>query len=532
MLYAFGAYAQDTKYFTGVLVKNVFGQRYFLTGNIISDPEDMVTSIMNPKLGLKGLNVLWAGNGEIKDGKILWVDEAYFILPNNPVLDFAGVGGYGIKALKLFLGGKEGSAIKEKFFTSSTEYITSNETNTHITEGLKAIESSFRNELWDKLTFLEDDVQNTAYVLTDKDELAKELLLMQEYAKEVLRIYELSISVEPSLETTAYKDAKPYLEKIANMGNEDLYKDQGFEQKCRIFLMSLAKEIKTTYKNALDETSIVSAKEGLLKGYSPIPEITIIPAEKTALDDDAANSTTKVVPAKKYTLKGIYNDLKNTKTIDAETLLGDDGLLLIALDLVGSEMYKKTPDAVTCSKIVELGQIMIPKLEEANADVKSAAEKLTLLSSKIETYNKPVVADNAGDIGTSLDEILKKGKLSKDVLEKLFGKGDSIASLILQKYKEDPKDPLNKIRALIVEKIRRRFEAKSNGIGKGISESFYSAMKENDFLKDADTKSAWEAFVDNIEYEDLVSTKSEIRKGLRKYEASLESIDDLEFGVR
>ena len=66
VLCAFGAYAQEQKYFTGVLVKDVFGRRYLLTGNIMSDPSDMSDKITDTKSGIKGLAVLWAGNGESK----------------------------------------------------------------------------------------------------------------------------------------------------------------------------------------------------------------------------------------------------------------------------------------------------------------------------------------------------------------------------------------------------------------------------------------------------------------------------------
>jgi hypothetical protein len=232
------------------------------------------------------------------------------------------------------------------------------------------------------------------------------------------------------------------------------------------------------------------------------------------------------------TLKETYEDLKETDpTKDVVLLLGEEGALTAALDMASLEMAQADPDVETCSKIMELSQVIIAKLEEAKADVKSVAEKLTLLYGKIETYNKPVVADKV-DIGTSLDEILKKGKLTSEVLETLFGKENSLASLILQKYKDVPKDPVNKIRALIVEKIRRRFEAKFNSTGTDISKEFYSAIKENDFLKDRKTIGAWEAFLDEIRYEDLMSTKSETRKELRKYEAAMESIGDLKFGAK
>ena len=484
---------------------------------------------------------------KVKDGKILWVDEAYFVVPSNPVLDLAGVGGNGIKALKLFLSGKEGSPIKDKFFTPSTEYLTSDETNTHITAGLKAIERSFRDELRNKLTSLADDIQTTELLLTDKEQLATKLALMEGTANEVFRTYELAMSIDPSLKTTAYQEAKPYLQKIANkelpvndiIKNEVTYKS--FEENCRKSILALANDIEITYKNALNETSIVS-KDRLFKDpllmlvqQNDLDETPVVSAKKNAIDETknkiATDESTPDEASQEYTLLEIYNELRNTKTIDAGTLLGDNGLLTIALGVVSSEMEKANPDVITCSKIMELAQVMVSKLTEAKANVKLVSAKVALLSNKIQSPEKAIVEDGSAavDVATSLDAILKKGKLNKVVFEQLFGKDGSIAASLMQRYRDNPRDVLNQMRALIVEKIRRRFEAKSNGNASDFSKSFYAAIRSNDFLQDPKTRTVWEKFVNKIEYQDLESTKPEVRKELKKYEKILESISDFEF---
>ena len=78
MLCAFSIYAQGNPYFRGTLIKDeLFGHEYFITGNIMNRPEDMITKLKAEDMDIGNIIVLWAGKGETdKNGKILWVDEA------------------------------------------------------------------------------------------------------------------------------------------------------------------------------------------------------------------------------------------------------------------------------------------------------------------------------------------------------------------------------------------------------------------------------------------------------------------------
>jgi hypothetical protein len=78
------------------------------------------------------------------------------------------------------------------------------------------------------------------------------------------------------------------------------------------------------------------------------------------------------------------------------------------------------------------------------------------LNIKIGKYN--LAAGNEAVTDTYLDVILEKKTLGDIDFYELFGKTSSIASSMIEKYNKDPNNPINAIKILVVEKLRRRLE--------------------------------------------------------------------------
>lgn len=492
MLCALSVYAQERTYFRGTLIKDeLFGHEYFITGNIMNRPEDMITKLKAEDMDIGNIIVLWAGKGETdKNGKILWVDEAKSI----PLKYSTAViePGEGIKELKSFLEGP-GTAIKKKYFAPSTEYFASNEKNTHITKGLTVIDS-FRDKALDHIKVIYEDLNELSK--NYKDEVKNEVLLtslltyMQNAAKELINTYQSAILVDQSLNTTAYQEAKPYLERIAN---KDIPVDDnsfGWDECGRVMRLLLSRNIHDVYESSLNEASI-----------------------------------TDNFHAEEYTLKEIYLDLKNVRTNDAATLLGDGGILTIALNVANSEMAnEQTPDVETCSKIRDLASsIMMKLLTYPTVNLISVAELSTALSNKIRVYNDAVKLKAVTE--SSLDKILDNKTLGETEFNELFEKANGIAFSMVKEYNRDPKDPLNSIKLMVIEGFRMRFDELSNI--DGVSDALSSKIMKNDFFKtDSDIYTQWKSIVDGIKMEKLEAGSADDKEKLEKYKTDLKSIGE------
>lgn len=509
MLCASGIYAQEQKYFTGMLVKEA-GKTHFVAGNIMNSPEEILNH-----LEFKDVTPLWTGKGKIKNDKIVWVNESNLFVIDEELDNKVFIkSGDGIKALKAFLNSKEGSAIKKKFFTPTTGYITSNEFNPYTSRSLKALEYPFKKRLLDNnLTLIQnivDEVKAPIIEMGTFEGLDKNI--MQSASKAFLSIYESAMLIEPSLNTTAYQEAKPYLEKINS--NSSVISTEGL----KTALKNLTADINETCKNSLYESIVV------------IPEYAEA-ADHLFMEHTVENETWSTVFP--YTIEDALTDLKGADLTNAGSLLGEHGLLTIALDEAISEMTdwvgtpKKAPDVKACSYIQELALTIIDKLLEGNTeiDLRSLETKLTILSNRINTYKK-VTMDKAGT-ETSLDKILEKKTLGEVELYELFGKEDGIAASIMKQYNKDTNDPFNAVRLLVVEGLRRRFEEAGNQAD--APKYLFYAIRDNAFFKsDSETYKNWKKGLDVVKEEQPEAKTTEDKEKLDDYKLKIESISKFE----
>ncbi len=252
MLCASGAYAQNKK-FKCVLVKDANGNVHLVLGNTINGASQIVDKFFKQGDAVS----LWKGYGEMKGGKILWVKELPPVFfrrtHDNPRGRFVVEPGEGIKELKSFLESNEGLAIKDKYFTSSTEYIASNEVNPHMTEDLTTLVDLFNGGLVERLGFLYEYIRNTNNWSKSDTDRANELKLIQKTAEDIIRIYESAIAIDPSLETTTYKEIRPYLDKIVDKS----FSLNDFINNYEGYIKLLTNDLRKTFEKALNEASIV-----------------------------------------------------------------------------------------------------------------------------------------------------------------------------------------------------------------------------------------------------------------------------------
>jgi hypothetical protein len=234
-----------------------------------------------------------------------------------------------------------------------------------------------------------------------------------------------------------------------------------------------------------------------------------------------ANGSSTYVNADKALLK-MNAKLKKASPTDTGSLLGENGLLTLALNRANLVIGTDSPDFEACSETMDLGTAIIAKLIDEKADVTSVVEKLTALSSKMSAYSKALNSKTASE--TSLDKILEKKALGETEFNELFGNANGVAASIMEQYNKDPKDPLNAIRVLIVEKLLRHFETVSN---EKDAPAFSSEIIKNDFFRtDSDTYTTWKTVVDKIKVEELKAETADKKEALEKYKIDLKSIDE------
>jgi hypothetical protein len=490
MLCTFGAYAQEQKYFTGVLVIEA-GKTQFIIGNIMNSSSEILNHMEVE--GVTAKTALWTGKGEIKNDKIVWIDESpLFVIDEEFNQKVYMKFGDGIAALKSFLDSDEGSAIKAKYFTADTEYFDANEVNPYETKSLKALEYPFKARLLDyNLSLIQKIVGEVSGSFVEMGTFQPfNKKIMQGAAKVFLGIYESAMLIEPSLNTETYQKTKFYLEKM--QGNNYTFSTKGLKS----LLKDMAEDVNATCKNSLYETTVV------------MPELDHLFMPITVEDPEEYFDT--------------------PFPIDAKELLGKDGLLTTALSMANSEMGQDahTPDVVTCAKIRELARVMLLKLNSIKGvNVMPVSKQYLDLNIKIGKYN--LAAGNEAVTDTYLDVILEKKTLGDIDFYELFGKTSSIASSMIEKYNKDPNNPINAIKILVVEKLRRRFETISNE--NKISSLVSFEITTNDFFKtDSKDYNALKSVVDNIKEEKLEARNTEEKEGLEKYKMDLESIDNFE----
>ena len=230
-----------------------------------------------------------------------------------------------------------------------------------------------------------------------------------------------------------------------------------------------------------------------------------------------------------YPLKEIYNDLKNIKPTDAKALLGEGGFLTIALNAAIAELTDEPkPDVETCLKITDLSVTIIILLHNAGVDIESAEKLRATLHDKINAYNKMTRNKIGAEI--YLNKILEKGTLGYEDLYNLFLNTDyGVAASMIREYNKDTKNPVNAIKVLVVEKLRRRFESMSNEAG--VSDLISSQIIKCDLFKtDSKDYKAWESVVNDIKEKDLKPRTAEEKEQLDEYKEDLKLI--YEFKVK
>lgn len=510
MLCATSIYAQEHKYFTWVLVKEA-GKQQLILGNIMNTPEEILAH-----MEVKDITEPWTGKGEIKNGKVVWVQENAIVVLSEELHQKTYIKyGEGIAALKSFLNTARGKVIKEKFFSPKVKYIAANKTNAYITSSLKEVEYPFKTRLLDyNLTLIQDILDNIkdANIAMGVFE-GEDKQIMQLSAKGFIDTYEAAMLIEPSLNTAAYQKAKPYLKKV--MGNNLISKDD-----LKSVLKDLAEDVRATLNNSVCESTVVMGESDRLF-------LTI------TMEEPETWST--VFP---YTVKDAYKDLKEADPSDVKSLLGENGLLRMALNTAISEMddiyeyinplqlknmSREIPDVETSSKVLELAQVIINKLPASDLNVGFAKISCETLEARINNYEQ-VLKQKLPIKKVSLDEILKNKTLGETEFEELFGNKDySIAFLMINAYKKDPTDPLNAIRVLIVEKIRRRFVETFNDKG-----PLSLKLAGSDYFVYSEGLDALESVVKTLEVDKLKAVTEGDKEKLEKYKADLKSIDSFE----
>jgi hypothetical protein len=100
---------------------------------------------------------------------------------------------------------------------------------------------------------------------------------------------------------------------------------------------------------------------------------------------------------------------------------------------------------------------------------------------------------------------------------------------MIREYNKDTKNPVNAIKVLVVEKLRRRFESMSNEAG--VSDLISSQIIKCDLFKtDSKDYKAWESVVNDIKEKDLKPRTAEEKEQLDEYKEDLKLI--YEFKVK
>ena len=126
-----------------------------------------------------------------------------------------------------------------------------------------------------------------------------------------------------------------------------------------------------------------------------------------------------------------------------------------------------------------------------------------------------------------LEDILSADALGqKDEVYVLFGTLYNMASKIMKDYQKDP-TPLNAIKVLAVEKIRRRFEELANA--KGVPTILYEQMQESDYFDgSSETYKKWELVVESIKEKDLEPRNEDEKTKIDDYKAKIELVGKME----
>jgi hypothetical protein len=478
-------FGKGEKYFTGVLYKNASGDVYFIVGNVINSPVSLLRKVTS-----QDVPVLWEGKGYAVDGKVIWIDEEVpqmMVERKEP--------GIATNNLKSFLDG-QGSKIKERYFSTNTEYFASNAENKYMTESLKMVQILRKRSDMDAVQVitmnLSDLLDKYTEYTKNKAEKEASLTRMKNGAQKLLGIYEVGVLISPELNLDAYKKVKPYLEKIANsevpMDDYNTYKV--FANKSYRLVMALTSDRDAISKAVLDQVLVISAEK---------------------------------------TLQEIFDELKNTEKVDAKKLLGENGLLTIALNKANSEMTsKQNPNVEICYKIKEkcLTLMLVLKDRDKSADIQSVATRHDILADNIKNYRDRMM--EKADKETTLDKILEKKMLGDEEYYGLFGgKKGCVATVIINEYNRDPQNPLNAIRVLIVEGLRRHLEAMSNEIN--LSGLISYEIMDGDFFKiDSETYKAMKSVVDKLKVEELKARNDAERESLDKYKADLKLVGKFE----
>jgi hypothetical protein len=242
-------------------------------------------------------------------------------------------------------------------------------------------------------------------------------------------------------------------------------------------------------------------------------------------------------------LKQTYSKIIVTPADDAKSLLGEagqQGLLAKIMDLTIKEISipemtitdYETHMLTLCDYIKDLLFTRLMKLSKDkkisdgySEQLAAAKAKYVILDEMVSKWDRVV---KMRKVRTDfLEDILSADALGqKDEVYVLFGTLYNMASKIMKDYQKDP-TPLNAIKVLAVEKIRRRFEELANA--KGVPTILYEQMQESDYFDgSSETYKKWELVVESIKEKDLEPRNEDEKTKIDDYKAKIELVGKME----
>ena len=226
-------------------------------------------------------------------------------------------------------------------------------------------------------------------------------------------------------------------------------------------------------------------------------------------------------------IKDINDALTKATPADVDLLLGDGenkGLLEIAMNKATEQIQT---DYKTCSQVSSLAYLLLTKLgdnskdlgQEKETKIDSLITKYTSLDLLVQKYANPTPADSKA----TLDDILNKKELGKKEFSELFEQ--NIAREISKEYKSDPTNPMNAVKILVVEGLRRKFETIANT--STVSTDLSSKIITNDYFKsDSKTYQDWKLITEQTEGTELKPKTEDEKRLIDDYETKIRSISD------
>ena len=474
-VFALNLYAQDdffgsmagTKYYNGMLVETKEGGTVLAIENPWVKHIELAQSI--EKQHGKITKMLWAGEVEAivgTDGavSVTRVNETAGMIenyadykgadPDDPLSNFGKIPipgevstkelyenpGLGKENLKKYI--DTNPNIKDKYF-KTTDYIAYDEGNKHLDESLIEI-AKIRHGLFSSLnTFV---VFSTYPAKVDVNKGISS-------AKEVLSMYETMIKYNPSYYVKEWEDIKPLLELISNaksIEGIDLSKTPGLAMAFKKTLAELLLQnnyvffvfpTSTTTMSALDETFAKTLDDKRLAIFKDRILAEHKERKELAADLGMSDATLRRWEEK---IRQDYDNYLETGQVPNKYLLLDTKTLV---DFANSELKTPEEQYLLAFRIANSKPKTLEQVEKMiKIPTTTIARREVSITEKLDRY-------------LDLIKVLGSKTLGQEEFDILF-KTDIIANL-LESYKKT-KSPLDALRLLMIEKIRRQYVSYSN----------------------------------------------------------------------